>query len=229
MAKIGESAGQGDRIATVLQHDANAVVICFFSMYTGGTMWPRPCPMRNFQASGHIGTGSALCGAARLVDGSHHEARMTENEIKAAMWCHIKTLGLEPLFERLTRKASPVHRCRLGIQSEPHPREDGAGHRRSQGAFRPPIRDPLPWASGLEPPFRDNSFSFVLSSKLIEYVSKDPWMLDELYRVLKPGGRLQHSARLTVHGAGVRVYRESIRKTSSRRLPRLTYFPLHRR
>ena len=38
VAKIGESAGQGDRIATVLgRHHANAVVICFFSMYTGGT------------------------------------------------------------------------------------------------------------------------------------------------------------------------------------------------
>ena len=48
VAKIGESAGQGDRIATVLQHDANAVVICFFSMYTGGTMWPAPLPNEEF-------------------------------------------------------------------------------------------------------------------------------------------------------------------------------------
>ena len=45
-------------------------------------------------------------------------------------------------------------------------------------------------ASGFELPFPDASFSCVLSSEVIEHVPKESPMLDELCRVLKPGGRL---------------------------------------
>jgi dolichol-phosphate mannosyltransferase len=44
--------------------------------------------------------------------------------------------------------------------------------------------------SGFELPFRDASFSCVLSSQVIEHVPKESPMIDELCRVLKPGGRL---------------------------------------
>jgi len=49
---------------------------------------------------------------------------------------------------------------------------------------------PLVQASGLHLPFPDASFSCVLSSQVIEHVPKDSPMIDELCRVLKPGGRL---------------------------------------
>jgi dolichol-phosphate mannosyltransferase len=49
---------------------------------------------------------------------------------------------------------------------------------------------PLVQGSGLNLPFPDASFSCVLSSQVIEHVPKDSPMLDELCRVLKPGGRL---------------------------------------
>jgi len=49
---------------------------------------------------------------------------------------------------------------------------------------------PLVHASGQHLPFPDASFSCVLSSQVIEHVPKDSPMIDELCRVLKPGGRL---------------------------------------
>ena len=38
--------GQGNRIAAVLRHDADAVAICYFSMHGGGTHWPAPDPQQ---------------------------------------------------------------------------------------------------------------------------------------------------------------------------------------
>ena len=49
---------------------------------------------------------------------------------------------------------------------------------------------PLVQASGVQLPFRDASFSCVLSSQVIERVPKGSSLIDELCRVLKPGGRL---------------------------------------
>jgi ubiquinone/menaquinone biosynthesis C-methylase UbiE len=49
---------------------------------------------------------------------------------------------------------------------------------------------PLVLASGLQLPFLDASFSCVLASQVLEHVPKDSPMIDELCRVLKPGGRL---------------------------------------
>ena len=49
---------------------------------------------------------------------------------------------------------------------------------------------PLVYASGFALPFPDASFSCVLSSEVIEHVPKESPMIDELVRVLKPGGRL---------------------------------------
>jgi len=49
---------------------------------------------------------------------------------------------------------------------------------------------PTVCASGFALPFADRSFPCVLSSEVIEHVSKDSPMLDELCRVLAPGGRL---------------------------------------
>ena len=45
-------------------------------------------------------------------------------------------------------------------------------------------------ASGFSLPFPDNSFSCVICSQVIEHVPKDTTILDELCRVLAPGGRL---------------------------------------
>jgi len=45
-------------------------------------------------------------------------------------------------------------------------------------------------ASGFRLPFRDQSFACVLCSEVIEHVPKDSPILDELCRVLAPGGRL---------------------------------------
>jgi SAM-dependent methyltransferase len=45
-------------------------------------------------------------------------------------------------------------------------------------------------ASGFALPFADESFPCVLCSQVIEHVPKVPSMIDELRRVLKPGGRL---------------------------------------
>lgn len=45
-------------------------------------------------------------------------------------------------------------------------------------------------ASGFHLPFADRSFSCVLCSEVIEHVPKDSPILDELVRVLRPGGRL---------------------------------------
>jgi SAM-dependent methyltransferase len=49
---------------------------------------------------------------------------------------------------------------------------------------------PLVRASGFALPFPDRSFSCVLCSQVIEHVPKDTPILDELCRVLAPGGRL---------------------------------------
>lgn len=49
---------------------------------------------------------------------------------------------------------------------------------------------PVVQASGFELPFPDGSFPCVLSSQVIEHVPKDSPMIDELCRVLAPGGRL---------------------------------------
>ena len=49
---------------------------------------------------------------------------------------------------------------------------------------------PLVHASGFALPFPDASFTCVLSSEVIEHVPKESPMVDELVRVLKPGGRL---------------------------------------
>ena len=52
------------------------------------------------------------------------------------------------------------------------------------------FRTPLVQGSGFSLPFPDGAFSCVLSSQVIEHVSKDSPMIDELCRVLAPGGRL---------------------------------------
>ncbi len=44
--------------------------------------------------------------------------------------------------------------------------------------------------SGFALPFPDASFRCVLSSQMIEHVPKEPQVLEELCRVLAPGGRL---------------------------------------
>jgi dolichol-phosphate mannosyltransferase len=49
---------------------------------------------------------------------------------------------------------------------------------------------PLVQASGLQLPFPDGSFSCVLASQVIQHAPKDSPLIDELCRVLKPGGRL---------------------------------------
>jgi dolichol-phosphate mannosyltransferase len=49
---------------------------------------------------------------------------------------------------------------------------------------------PLARASGFALPFADASFPCVLCSQVIEHVPKESPILDELCRVLKPGGRL---------------------------------------
>ena len=49
---------------------------------------------------------------------------------------------------------------------------------------------PVIHASGFSLPFPDESFPCVLSSQVIEHVPKDSPMIDELCRVLAPGGRL---------------------------------------
>ncbi len=49
---------------------------------------------------------------------------------------------------------------------------------------------PVVHGSGLSLPFRDESFSCVLCSQVIQRVPKGSPILDELTRVLKPGGRL---------------------------------------
>jgi SAM-dependent methyltransferase len=49
---------------------------------------------------------------------------------------------------------------------------------------------PLVHASGFSLPFPDNSFPCVLCSQVIEHVPKESPILDELCRVLAPGGRL---------------------------------------
>lgn len=52
------------------------------------------------------------------------------------------------------------------------------------------FRRMLVQGSGFSLPLRENSFSCVLCSQVIEHVPKDSPILDELCRVLKPGGRL---------------------------------------
>ena len=49
---------------------------------------------------------------------------------------------------------------------------------------------PVVQASGFQLPVRDESFSCVLCSQVIEHVPKESPILDELCRALKPGGRL---------------------------------------
>ena len=49
---------------------------------------------------------------------------------------------------------------------------------------------PLVHASGFQLPFKDASFPCVLCSQVIEHVPKDSSILNELCRVLAPGGRL---------------------------------------
>lgn len=49
---------------------------------------------------------------------------------------------------------------------------------------------PLVQASILKLPFADGTFPCVLCSEVIEHVPKDPAVIDELCRVLAPGGRL---------------------------------------
>ena len=53
-----------------------------------------------------------------------------------------------------------------------------------------PRRLPEAWASGLDLPFRDASFDTVLCLQVLEHVPR-PWrLLDEIARVLRPGGAL---------------------------------------
>ena len=61
-------------------------------------------------------------------------------------------------------------------------------HRKLRYARR--FNKPLVRGSGFALPFRDESFSCVLCSQVIEHVPKDSPILDELCRVLSPGGRL---------------------------------------
>jgi ubiquinone/menaquinone biosynthesis C-methylase UbiE len=49
---------------------------------------------------------------------------------------------------------------------------------------------PLVHGSGFALPFADGTFPCVLCSQVIEHVPMVPSMIDELCRVLKPGGRL---------------------------------------
>ena len=61
-------------------------------------------------------------------------------------------------------------------------------HRKLRYARR--FKKPLVRASGFALPFRDASFPCVLCSQVIEHVPKDSPILDELCRVVRPGGRL---------------------------------------
>jgi len=61
-------------------------------------------------------------------------------------------------------------------------------HRKLRYARR--FHKPLVRGSGFALPFPDASFSCVLCSQVIEHVPKDSPILDELCRVLRPGGRL---------------------------------------
>ena len=61
-------------------------------------------------------------------------------------------------------------------------------HRKLRYARR--FNRPLVRASGFALPFPDESFRCVLCSQVIEHVPKESPILDELCRVLKPGGRL---------------------------------------
>lgn len=57
-------------------------------------------------------------------------------------------------------------------------------------AGRGPRRLPEAWASGLDLPFRDSTFDTVLCLQVLEHVPQ-PWrLLDEIARVLRPGGAL---------------------------------------
>jgi hypothetical protein len=47
-AKVGQPAGQANRIARVLDKDADAVVICYFSMLEAGKAWPAPFPQKAY-------------------------------------------------------------------------------------------------------------------------------------------------------------------------------------
>jgi dolichol-phosphate mannosyltransferase len=61
-------------------------------------------------------------------------------------------------------------------------------HRKLRYARR--FHRPLVGGSGFALPFADESFPCVLCSQVIEHVPKDSPILDELCRVLRPGGRL---------------------------------------
>jgi ubiquinone/menaquinone biosynthesis C-methylase UbiE len=64
---------------------------------------------------------------------------------------------------------------------------------------------PLVNASGFELPFPDASFSCVLCSEVMEHVPKESQIIEELCRVLKPGGRLVIGARQDARWDWVRL------------------------
>jgi ubiquinone/menaquinone biosynthesis C-methylase UbiE len=45
-------------------------------------------------------------------------------------------------------------------------------------------------ASAFALPFLDESFDCVISSQVIEHIAREPVLFDEMWRVLRPGGRL---------------------------------------
>lgn len=53
-----------------------------------------------------------------------------------------------------------------------------------------PLHTKLVRASCFSLPFKDESFDVLVNSEVIEHVSDDPVILEEMWRVLRPGGRL---------------------------------------
>ena len=92
------------------------------------------------------------------------------------------------------RRRGPRARHRLRLEPDHRGRflrERRGRHSPSQAALRAALRaDRSCAASGFALPFPDASFPCVLCSQVIEHVPKESPILDELCRVLAPGGRL---------------------------------------
>ena len=84
---------------------------------------------------------------------------------------------------------------------------------------------PLVQASGFQLPFPDNSFPCVISSQVIEHVPKESPMIDELCRVLQPGGRLVLGTPDYAHWEW--VYLEKVYEGCTRRLCGRAHLALH--
>ena len=84
---------------------------------------------------------------------------------------------------------------------------------------------PLVRGSGFALPFPDESFPCVLCSQVIEHVPKDSPILDELCRVLKPGGRLVLGTPDYANWQW--VYIEKLYRHGAGRIQGRAHFPLH--